>query len=1344
MTFLSLDPEADEPPTPSSASTAPTVVDEEDDERGLKTQAPGSQAKPLTAVVEEALSAATEEFRSVLLESCVTPALEAAAESMADVVKQLITRENDQQMSDGVELVQLRGQLQAALGTVESLTVRVREACDHTLQRSTKEEAALDASSRLYISHTEAVGRVELLESELRFHAETRKQVSALLSSVVTENMDLKKELCLLKLESVPRSLYEEEVVAHQNATGTLNQMRVQLEAAEAAQGSVLQQYDDLVSQQALRIHQMSEQLSHLQVAAAAATAAVPSSSEATLHPQVWTAALEELEAQARKGAEVDDLKAALAAAEEEVARLTTVARDGALDLREKDTEVQRLCDDCQTLTFRNAVLSQQVSSLLLRLSSIEQPLLTAGGVDGIPLPEVVTRAALQQELGVFQPLPKASARRLRNFGGCSTEGAAPCLPACDRLSGADSSSPAASRGLMLAGSPLTSFTVHDVKELVTRNQELVEQLYQAAQSSRHGAAAAADSCDSSESHDAVSAQRSPSASSTSESDEEADSTGRCSSGMEKNEEEEEEGKRASFSSSRMLHDLVESMCQRHELSRHSNHEVISQLLDCVSCMRSPASASVDSSILPQQAVTVTLLELCCSQAVQLEEERARVAALSQPTDDTISEAHEHVVEGLLRSIQSALSPAVTNSSSSAAAPSEAAPVQAAMSTESLAVFHNLLLVLQRGIEKDNAVQRLWNHVADQQALDAQSSAARASRKRPREQHVEASVVARSRSPVPKSSSTLSVRSSPAMTPLPSTTAAATLRERLSTLEIGYTREAEGEEDVGEADDGLLPRGLEALQERLALSHAAHREAAAALEAERDQHIPLLEQLWAMELERDAANQALQQLKDDCQSMITREAYDDLQVCSAVLQQDLAVWEEKGQQLTARVSELEELLSKATEAQKTAAEAHEAAAQQAIAALNEKDALLEEERQREEQAAASVSAMELQLQNSVQHNQTLMREVNRLSEEARRSQVSFLSHESVQQRLEEILSSKEQPDNTQEGAAADIRSAVAALHQRLVEQLRAEAERLRSQVAHAQIHISQLQATQRTLRGERETLQSQCEALQIEVLRASSSPTPPSPPAAAAAGESAAALHEEVDALKCELMVLREQGAAQQAREAALRKELEVMSRDPISEPARRYGVAHCVDVAAQLVTLGERVEALKHVEGELVTTRASQVKGEEERGRLQQQLEALEQHAAALQQKLVEKEAAFETTVEASNRLQAEYTKTHDERERLLSDNQQLISHMKGLQHHLKLGEDRERELKENVAKAEAELVKQQQQLQHQQLQQSMAGRSMSPLDSSLSASRMMNSGRLRTHRVSVTKGWGANEPSQ
>lgn len=105
-------------------------------------------------------------------------------------------------------------------------------------------------------------------------------------------------------------------------------------------------------------------------------------------------------------------------------------------------------------------------------------------------------------------------------------------------------------------------------------------------------------------------------------------------------------------------------------------------------------------------------------------------------------------------------------------------------------------------------------------------------------------------------------------------------------------------------------------------------------------------------------------------------------------------------------------------------------------------------------------------------------------------------------------------------------------------------------------------------------------------------------------------LRATVESQSQALALLRSNESAWRRREADLRAQLALLGRDPISETARRYGLAACDTFEAQIRELSGRAEALQAAVDDLTRERAALMQG---RRGLEDKLRATEEAAAGL-----------------------------------------------------------------------------------------------------------------------------------
>lgn len=234
------------------------------------------------------------------------------------------------------------------------------------------------AFASLVADYTKLQGLNGMLEAEREVWRRNLSDVSQLLAEVVRENTIYQRELCTLRASSVPLEQYRDVVQARDEALSQLETMR--LEAAK-------------LSEQLEMELQRQEEAAHLQQAVEAATlarpechasdtegmAADPRNREAineeavTGHPGTWGIAIRELEEQAMLAVGHQATCERLADVEAQLEALTAENTSLQASLSAVEKEDESLRADAQSLTFRNAVLSQQVASLLVKVERLRR-----------------------------------------------------------------------------------------------------------------------------------------------------------------------------------------------------------------------------------------------------------------------------------------------------------------------------------------------------------------------------------------------------------------------------------------------------------------------------------------------------------------------------------------------------------------------------------------------------------------------------------------------------------------------------------------------------------------------------------------------------------------------------------------------------------------------------------------------------------------------------------------------------------------------------------------------------------------------------------------------------------
>eukprot|EP00796_Vickermania_ingenoplastis_P001348 gene1348-785_t len=1564
------------------------------------------------------------DFQATLQESVLSSTLEVTANALAQTLQHLLTGRQQAAAAHEDERRVLQGQLDAATGAVAQLTQQLREerkaaAAPVAVAEEANESGDLSphtAPEKLLAAYAQAVGHQRVAEEEARRSKAVNSQLRELIASLIRDNSALRQEVGGLRLDTVPRKVYEEEVRVHQVARHQLAQLRLQVEAATVANDAAWEKHEQLIQQQALVIQQYEQEMAQLKQAAAAALGAAPTAAAAqekerqapvsggtdaaAPYPaELWRDAVADLEARARRATELEDEHHQLNALRHDLQRCTAEKEAATTALERTTVEADHLRHDAQQLTFRNAVLAQQLSSLLCRVQQLEReqqaaaaaaPSLEAAAPqqrnvqrgngaaeqdvdhwrlklherpaacrrEGIRAAQIASSvvqqrsrsllsasssldvllapvqpqqpkdgrvstlevtSTLSQQLGVFAaPSSHQRQRVLRNLRGAAEEAAVPihtvsvpCLPACDQLTGVALSRPsshcvldprtgavaavggvdALPPGLLdVVGDlgdgrrhryPLEVFSVNRVEELVERNQQLLAQLYAAGGHPRSPAASPADTH-----KEATEGERSPQQKRMGGDDPiprlSAGVVGTTHGAVEEEEAEEEPIRRresaanggplvdggtegaadrerrdalASTSldalaervmrTSQQVHHHAHAQPQDHTLSGHLVDVVAAMYEQQVAQARRSASAPLlapSSPPLPpsgagqqlQEAslVMASLVELCCSQAVQLAQQamaEAASAASSATRDDDpmaarrpnaqtdtereqqLVKAHQQAVERLLGNLKQTLWDACVGVAGPLHAEATAAPTSSrtgggvVVEAAHVELLHSILHLLQNAAQKDEMLQlvlrstheqhvpfltllhqhqRRQERAARRKAKDARRTNQRPGQKRRREQERGSRTPPLQQRPPPplgtatataaELSGSLRPAPTPALgsacrfSPLPPSTsvvgnvlaaAQRPARGRSSSPDSGSSTRSSSlasSLEKGVAGAGVPARGLVSLQERLALASAAHAKAVADLEAERGEHLSLLEEMWKMELERDEAVRTAAEQAKQMEAMIPKAALEELQqevdrLGTALRTAEAAAEASRGAMEAQRAAHVAAIASLEERIASEAAQ-HQEGVASAEARLKAKDEVLAAQQEREstwtqQEATLQQECLDWQQRSAETnaHVEALEKQLRGLREKLYRTQMEFLSQESVQEVLQSMYgadsispctAARRDPTAVDGGEAQSLPEDGAEeplTHYRintdLIQHMREEREKLRRQIAHDTLHIQRLENNAAVLEREKRNAQQQAQAAQLELLQcreqlqlrgtaaertgggeerdADAAPSP-------RAWEGVSALQHEVQSLRDELRVLQQSEEQWRQRETALRQQVRVMSRDPISEAARRYGVAACVRMEEQMEELHQRnldliadvtrlEEQKRSVESELAASRAAHAESQKEMEVLHAAHDALLQQHAQLQAELdgkVEQLKRVAAAAEEQGAALAELQQQHAEEcaahthcaaqlEEMKDGNLKLVEQLESLAAHLTAAEKKEAAALQRVAAGEAALKK-------------------------------------------------------
>nr|CCC92826.1 conserved hypothetical protein [Trypanosoma congolense IL3000] len=248
-----------------------------------------------------------------------------------------------------------------------------------------------DVSQSLKLQQKQYRQQQSLLLSQVR-------DLTVLLERVVKENVQNRKELQLLRVSTIPIEQHQQVVEARDMLLSECSSMKIELHRLHIEMEKALQSTESPVQPSGgvsfasgnitaggkedvpplimhesdprgvARLPQQKGSERDATNERAASREKPGFNEEALLHPQLWKVAVRELEQQATLAASQLSAADSLREAESCIAKLKEereALRDSYKKLEEEDKCVRA---DCEQLTFRNAVLSQQLASLLVRV----------------------------------------------------------------------------------------------------------------------------------------------------------------------------------------------------------------------------------------------------------------------------------------------------------------------------------------------------------------------------------------------------------------------------------------------------------------------------------------------------------------------------------------------------------------------------------------------------------------------------------------------------------------------------------------------------------------------------------------------------------------------------------------------------------------------------------------------------------------------------------------------------------------------------------------------------------------------------------------------------------------
>ncbi|CBZ32900.1 hypothetical protein, conserved [Leishmania donovani] len=427
------------------------------------------------------------------------------------------------------------------------------------------------------------------------------------------------------------------------------------------------------------------------------------------------------------------------------------------------------------------------------------------------------------------------------------------------------------------------------------------------------------------------------------------------------------------------------------------------------------------------------------------------------------------------------------------------------------------------------------------------------------------------------------------------------------------------DDDDGDSDDELDDEILtldifRELQQQLALSQASHQAAQEELDAEKTKHAALLERMWVLEAARDDAVAVAERLEKRVSEMLTREEY---QAAVAELEVAAASLKELNTELSnAKAAHLEsqeqvEDLKRQLETQRRETELQHLEAEDAMRKREQR--LRSEEvrfRQLHEQlkdlkhyAAGLEKAIAL-ARKEVCDQQERVRHKDSTIEELK---AQMLMRDDVQELLCRLY-----PNHSVLHANAQLVRGLSETTARLQQEL----AETRQDLAHVREELQQRELSAREAVQDRQAAEVRLQdaLARLAVLQepddsgdaeqrspgetaATRGTTHPQPAGAAsrmaalfnvdeasltALRQRVRYLHACVEAQAKDIAVLRSAESSWKQREIDLRKQLEVMSADPVSLTARRYGLSACLSFEEQLDEMQARQDALESSRAQL------------------------------------------------------------------------------------------------------------------------------------------------------------------
>lgn len=825
-------------------------------------------------------------------------------------------------------------------------------------------------------------------------------------------------------------------------------------------------------------------------------------------------------------------------------------------------------------------------------------------------------------------------------------------------------------------------------------------------------------------------------------------------------------------------------------------------------------------------SIVSALVDLCCTQAVQISQQAmTEVSSPDIASGDcaAFANAHQSVMERLLSDFRDTLTRICNvegrtnrpdqNSVEHRQGPLFAFPDQqhSIVSVESL---QRLLALLRSATQRDNVLHCILKQAkakelselgveeAHEKSLPDRVALEQSTSESPKRSFIgpELELSAASLSILPGLLHCAVMPCSPVtpMSPLPQTTASARHGKRWRSPSFPQTCESEGGTGLKEqeafpvknafpsaplvaSESGpssqlavLLHGSMEEMQDRLAIEFAAREQMGKELEAEKGEHLKLLDAMWKLELERDRAVAAKAELEADMSNRIPSDIHQQAVDKAANAEASLLARE---MELKAALDALEEArraseainVERRAEALRVETNVAQLKAQieqnhlELVVSAQKEDALRQEEQTLQDQCL--VWQQQCAEQNS--RAEALETQLRKLETRLHHAQLQFLSDDAVQEVLGAIFLEGGDRAADQESSGGYV------THERvnkyLIREMREEREKMKAQHAHSTLHIQRLEETIERLEGELNAARQQSQSAQAEILRqrALLSQSSDMMSGIAAASSLPPYFHgpssdsQEVEHLRRELRLLDDRAKGALRREAELREQLQIMSRDPVSFAARKYGLTGYRSMEEQLEALHSRNVELEQRIGEVESIRESlsceleAVKKEleacsGEKSTLENCCKEFEVQVSVLQSNLEEKErnlgeanetaAALEASIaslkEDWSSLTEKHTLLEGQCKELREDNVKVLLQFSSLQDHLRDAEKREKEAL--LRNTDLELALTRTKAQVYSLASSRATADEASGSSSLSQSR------LRNHTVSVVQSFRDQEGLQ